>query len=96
MTDGLRMANTTVPEVAAMLGIGFGIPALIANWHGRSAGYSDPSRGGIGGTIGYGLLGSPLAGIAYGQGHQAGRNAATLQMMGANPNAINWQRIPGT
>ena len=46
--QGLRLANTTMPQVAAMLGIGIGIPALIANWHGRSAGYADPSKGGLG------------------------------------------------
>tara|TARA_R100001082_G_scaffold60419_1_gene33610 strand:- start:166 stop:459 length:294 start_codon:yes stop_codon:yes gene_type:complete len=97
MVQGLRLANTTAPQVAAMLGLGLGIPALLANWHGRSAGYADPSRGGLGGTIGYGLLtGTPLAGIAYGQGHQAGRNAATVEMLGGNPNTINWERLPGT
>ncbi len=94
--QGLRLANTTMPQVAAMLGIGIGIPALIANWHGRSAGYADPSKGGLGGTIGYGLLSNPISGIAYGQGHQAGRNAATVAMLGGNPHTLNWERLPGT
>ncbi len=96
MIEGLRLANTTMPQVAAMLGIGLGVPALAARWHGHSAGYADPSRGGLGGTIGYGLLSNPLSGIAYGQGHQAGRNAATVEMLGGNPNTINWERLPGT
>ena len=96
MSTGVRLANTALPEVAALLGLTVGVPSLIANWHGRHAGYSDPSKGGLGGTIGYGLFGSPIAGIAYGQGHQAGRNAASMQMMGVAPNGVNWQRVPGT
>lgn len=69
--------------------MGLAVPALIARIHGERAALADPTKGGLGGTLGYGLFGSPLAGIAYGQGHAAGRekakNAAiaNLQKMGA-------------
>lgn len=56
--------------------LGLAVPALIARAHGERAGYADPTKGGMGGTLGYGLMFNPLAGIAYGQGHAAGRERA--------------------
>jgi hypothetical protein len=75
ISPAMRMAG----QLAASLGIVAGVPAVIARKHGESAGFSNPATSGIGGTVGYGLLSplvTPMAAIAYGQGHQFGREKA--------------------
>ncbi len=85
--QGVRMAGQVLgalggvakayPAQAALLGGAIAAPPVLGYTHGRVAGYNDPSKGGLGGTVGYGFFGSPLAGLAYGLGHQGGREAAT-------------------
>ncbi len=80
LSPGFRLAGAA---------LGLGVPAIVARIHGEKAGYADPTKGGMGGTLGYGLMLNPLAGIAYGQGHAAGRERAkdaaiqNLQTLGA-------------
>lgn len=76
----IRMAG----KLAGVLGLTVGLPAVIARKHGEHAGISNPMTSGIGGTVGYGLLTpliSPAAAIAYGQGHQAGRERANTKAL---------------
>lgn len=85
--QGVRMAGQVLgalggvakayPAQAALLGTAMAAPPILGYTHGRVAGYNDPSKGGLGGTVGYGFFGSPIAGLAYGLGHQGGREAAT-------------------
>ena len=104
----LRLAGQllSMPQLAALAGLVYGVPAGIAHLHGRETGYANPQHSGIPGTIGHalgaGLIGGPLggglAGLAYKTGHGAGRQAATDYMVGPgmNANQIQWQRLPGT
>ena len=104
----LRLAGQifTVPQLAAMAGLVYGVPAALAHLHGRSAGHVNPQHSGVLGTVGYaglggmigGPLGVPLTGLAYKTGQQAGRQAATNYMLGPghNANDIQWHRLPGT
>jgi len=85
--QGVRMAGQVLgalggvakayPAQAALVGTALAAPPVLGYTHGRVAGYNDPSKGGLGGTVGYGFFGSPIAGLAYGLGHQGGREAAT-------------------
>lgn len=69
--------------------LGLAAPALIAGIHGQRSGYLNPNSSGLGGGLGYGLLLSPMTGVAYGLGHMAGREKAkdkaisNLQNLGA-------------
>jgi len=70
---GLGAVAKAYPVPTAMLGVGLGsIP--VAAMHGEKAAYADPTRSGLGGTLGYGLFANPIAGAAYGLGHERGRN----------------------
>jgi len=68
LSPGIRLAGAALGLATA--------PSLIARMHGERAGYADPTKGGLGGTLGYAAFGGPLAAIAYGQGHAAGREKA--------------------
>ena len=71
-----------MPIPQAGLALGLGAPVL-SYMHGKSKGQNDPSKGGLGGAIGSGLLLNPLSGIAYGMGHKAGREKAVSNTMDA-------------
>ena len=71
-----------MPIPLARLALGLGAPVL-SYMHGKSKGQNDPSKGGLGGAIGSGLLLNPLSGIAYGMGHKAGREKAVSNTMDA-------------
>ena len=71
-----------MPIPLAGLALGLGAPVL-SYMHGKSKGQKDPSKGGLGGAIGSGLLLNPLSGIAYGMGHKAGREKAVSNTMDA-------------
>ena len=71
-----------MPIPLAGLALGLGAPVL-SYMHGKSKGQNDPSKGGLGGAIGSGLLLNPLSGIAYGMGHKAGREKAVSNTMDA-------------
>ena len=71
-----------MPIPLAGLALGLGAPVL-SYMHGKSKGQNDPSKGGLGGAIGSGLLLNPLSGIAYGMGHKAGREKAVANTMDA-------------
>lgn len=101
----LRLAGQLLgyPQLAALAGLAYGVPAAIAHLHGRSAGYANPQHSGIPGmagyTVGAGLLGGPLSGaltgLAYKTGQGAGRQAATDYMVGPgvlNAGDIQWER----
>ena len=83
---GLGAVAKAYPAQAALLGAGVVAPPILGYTHGRVAGYNDPSKGGLGGTLGYTVLGNPLGGLAYGLGHQGGREAA-------QPNDLSPQEI---
>ena len=77
---GLGAVAKTYPVQTALVGAGLGsIP--VAAIHGEKAAYADPTRSGLGGTLGYGLLANPIAGAAYGLGHERGRTKAQDQVM---------------
>lgn len=69
--------------------LGLAAPALIAGLHGQRSGYLDPNSSGLGGGLGYGLLISPMTGLAYKAGHISGQQKAkdnaikNLQNLGA-------------
>ncbi len=104
----LRLAGQLLgyPQLAALAGLVYGVPAGVAHLHGRATGYANPQHSGIPGTVGYGLgsylsggpLSAGLTGLAYKTGHDAGRQAATDYMVGPgmNANQVQWQRLPGT
>ena len=71
-----------MPIPLAGLALGLGAPVL-SYMHGKSKGQKDPSKGGLAGAIGSGLLLNPLSGIAYGMGHKAGREKAVSNTMDA-------------
>ena len=91
--QGVRMAGQILGNVArvypaqtaAGAGLLVGVPAVMARRQGELEGYYNPEHSGIGGTVSRGLF-NPLAGIAYGQGHQAGRERA-------QPNELSPQEI---
>ena len=88
-----RLAGEAVkqllPQIAARMGVGIGLPAVMANIHGRRAGFYDPAASGMGGGLGYGVLGTvagglpsgALASIAYGKGREKGRNKRIDEML---------------
>ncbi len=101
----LRLAGQllSMPQLAALAGLVYGVPAGVAHLHGRATGYANPQHSGIPGTVGHalgaGLMGGPLVGgltgLAYKTGHGAGRQAATDYMVGPgvlNANDIQWHR----
>lgn len=106
MLGSTRLAGMALPEIAALLGLTVGVPAVASRVVGQQQGYANPQYGGVVGTaasaglgnIAGGLPGGVLSGIAYNQGHQAGRQAATNYMLGPGYDArqLNWQRLPGT
>lgn len=106
MIGSTRLAGMALPEIAALLGLTVGVPAIASRAVGQHQGYSNPQYGGVVGTaaaaglgnITGGLPGGVLSGIAYNQGHQAGRQNATNYMLGPGYDArqLNWQRLPGT
>ena len=67
LSPGMRFAG-------AALGLG-ALPSIIARIQGERLGYADPSKSGLGGSLGYAAFAGPLAAIAYGQGHAAGRES---------------------
>jgi len=71
-----------MPIPLAGLALGLGAP-MLSYMHGKSKGQNDPSKGGLGGAIGSGLLLNPLSGIAYGMGHKSGREKAVANTMDA-------------
>ena len=88
-----RLAGEAVkqflPQIAARMGLGIGLPAVMANIHGRGAGYNDPAASGMGGGLGYGVLGTvagglpsgALASIAYGKGREKGRDKRINELL---------------
>ena len=106
MLGSTRLAGMALPEIAALLGLTVGVPAIASRVAGQHQGYANPQYGGVVGTAGAaglgniagGLPGGILSGIAYNQGHQAGRQRATNYMLGPGYDArqINWQQLPGT
>ena len=67
-----------IPMAGAALGLGAN---ALSYMHGRSKGKNDPSKGGLGGSLGTGFLLGPTSGLAYGLGHRHGRDAAVDQAM---------------
>ena len=67
-----------LPLAGAALGLA---PSALAFMHGKSKGKNDPSKGGLGGSLANAVLFGPLAGMAYGAGHRAGRDVAVDQTM---------------
>jgi len=101
----LRLAGQlfSTPQLAALTGLIYGVPAIAAHLHGKAAAYANPHHSGIPGTAGYALgggaiggpIGAGLSGLAYKTGHLAGRQAATDYMVGPgvlNANNIQWHR----
>lgn len=78
---GLRLAGTTVPALAAGLGLTMGVPATLANIRGRQTGFNNPTASGVPGALlagasGFGsggLIGGGLSALAYKQGREAGK-----------------------
>ena len=79
------VARAYPAQTAAGAGLLVGVPAVMARRQGELEGYYNPEHSGIGGTVSRGLF-NPLAGIAYGQGHEAGRERA-------QPNELSPQEI---
>ena len=83
--QGVRMAGQVLrnigltaaanPRLSATLGA-LGGSALVGGIHGRKAGYADPYAGGLGGTLGYSVIGGLPAGIAYNIGQATGSERA--------------------
>ncbi len=75
----MRLAGAAVPQLAALLGLTVGAPAVAANLRGRATGYNNPLDSGNLGTAGFGLLGGVGAGIPgallSGTAYRAGRKA---------------------
>ena len=106
--NAARMAGQllSVPQLAALAGLVYGVPAVASYHAGKQAGTTNPQYGGLVGTVGAGLaggvtggiIGAPLNAIAYNRGHHAGRQYATDYMLGPGHNAshMQWQQIPGT
>ena len=78
---GLRLAGSTMPALAAGLGLTMGVPAAISNIRGRQTGFNNPTASGIPGALlagaaglgPGGLIGSGLSALAYKQGREAGK-----------------------
>jgi hypothetical protein len=110
----MRFAGQWGPYAAALAGGTIALPALAARGQGHAVGYAHPESSGVGGTaissalgtvpgllmgnIPAAVIGGLTQGIAYGQGHAGGRQAATNYMLGpgVNANTIAWHRMPGT
>ncbi len=74
-----------LPLAGAAIGL---TPAVISYMHGRHTGHKDPSKGGLGGSVGWGVLANPLSGLTYGLGHRHGRDAAVDNALSGDPSNI--------
>ena len=104
--QGIRMAGQVLrnlgltaaanPRLSATLGAG-----ALGTVHGRVAGHGDPYSSGMGGALGYGLLGGALGGpagaalgaLAYGGGQAEGSDRGALDKLKALDQAILQGRI---
>ena len=92
--QGLKNIGLTAaanPRAAATIGAG-----ALGAVHGRVAGHGDPYSSGMGGTLGYGLLGGALGGapgaalgaLAYGIGQDEGTDRGALSKLKALDQAV--------
>ena len=92
--QGLKNIGLTAaanPRLSATLGAG-----ALGTIHGRVAGHNDPYSSGMGGALGYGLLGGALGGpagaalgaLAYGGAQDEGSNRGALSKLKALDQAV--------
>jgi len=103
--QGLRMAGQVLrnigltaaanPRASATIGA-LGGSALLGGIHGRKAGYADPYAGGLGGTLGYSVIGGLPAGIAYNIGQATGSQRAKDHKLQALDQAVLGGGAAGT
>lgn len=78
-----QMVNMSPLSLGSAAALGLGgmavgaAPYMIAVKHGERSGKANPTSSGLGGALGYGVLG-PMGTIGYLSGHAAGRKKARL------------------